>query len=126
MIEKDLFEHLRSNYYPDLVMAKSKISKWDCYSPNTLHRIELKCRQKHWDELILERKKYDAMIEKCNDNLDIPVYICSTPEGIYRYNLFLIKPIWIKKPMKKTTYFANNNRVEKEVALLPVIDAEIL
>ena len=126
MKEQDLFDYLKHKHYPDLVKAISKISRWDCYSPNTLHRIELKCRKQHWDDLILERKKYDAMIDKCNDNLDIPIYICSTPKGIYRYNLFLIKPVWIEKPMKKTTYFANTNKVNKEVALLPVIDAEIL
>ena len=126
MKEEELFQYLVKCCYPDLVKAKSKLSRWDCYSPNTSHRIELKCRKEHWDSLILERKKYDAMIEKCNDNLDVPIYICSTPKGVYKYNLFLINPIWVFKPMKKTTYFTNNNKVTKEVAMLPVIDAEIL
>ena len=126
MQEQQLFDYLVNCCYPDLVMAKNKMSRWDCYSPSTYHRIELKCREKHWNTLILERKKYDAMIEKCNDNIDIPIYICSTPNGVYRYNLFLIEPVWEFARMKKTTYFANNNRVEKEVAMLPVIDAEQL
>ena len=82
MIEKDLFEYLRSEYYPDLVMAKSKISKWDCYSPSTYHRIELKCRKKHYDQLLIEKIKFNSMIEKCQDNLDVPFYINYTPEGI--------------------------------------------
>jgi len=124
--EKDLFNYLTDCCYPDLVLAKSKMSRWDCYSQSTSHRIELKCRKQHWETLILERKKYDAMIEKCNDNLDIPMYICSTPKGVYRFNLFLIDPVWEFAQMKKTTYFANNNRISKEVAMLPVIDAEIL
>ena len=126
MKEHDLFKYLVKCCYPDLVEARSQMSRWDCYSPTTLHRIELKCRKEHWDDLILERKKYDAMIEKCNENLDIPIYICSTPEGVYRYNLFKINPVWVFKPMKKTTYFTNNKRVSKEVAMLPIIDAEIL
>lgn len=126
MKEADLFNYLLENYYPDLVKAKSKMSRWDCYSPSTTHRIELKCRATHYDTLILERKKYDAMVLKCNDNLDIPIYINYTPEGIYRFNLFEIKPNWEVKYLKKTTTFANGNQIPKEIAMLPVIDAEIL
>jgi len=126
MKEQDLFDYLVNNYYPDLVKAKSKMSRWDCYSPETSHRIELKCRAAHYDTLILEKKKYDAMILKCNDNLDIPMYINSTPEGIYSFNLFEIKPKWEVKYLRKTTTFTNANQIPKEIAMLPVIDAEIL
>ena len=126
MKEQDLFEYLVNNYYPDLVKAKKKMSRWDCYSPETSHRIELKCRATHYDTLILEKKKYDAMLLKCNDNLDIPIYINSTPEGVYKFNLFEIKPNREVKYLKKTTTFTNNNQIAKEIAMLPVIDAEIL
>jgi len=126
LIEQDLFEFLRDNYYPDLVMAKSKISKWDCYSPQTYHRIELKCRTKHYNELLIERKKFDSMIDKCKDNLDIPYYINSTPEGVYRFNLYKVEPVWFVKKIKATTHFENNTRIDKEIALLDVIDAEVL
>jgi len=126
MKEADLFEYLLENCYPDLVKAKKKMSRWDCYSPATFHRIELKCRATHYNTLILERKKYDAMILNCNDNLDIPIYINSTPKGIYKFNLFEIKPNWEVKYLKKTTTFTNNNQIAKEITMLPVIDAEIL
>ena len=126
MKEADLFDYLLENHYPDLVKAKKKMSRWDCFSPATFHRIELKCRAKHYDTLILERKKYDAMLLKCDDNLDIPIYINSTPEGVYRFNLFEIKPDWEVKYLKKTTRFANGSQIAKEIAMLPVIDAEIL
>ena len=126
MKEQDLFDYLVNNYYPDLVKAKNKMSRWDCYSPATSHRIELKCRAAHYDTLILEKKKYDAMILKCNDNLDIPMYINSTPKGVYSFNLFEIKPNWGVKYLRKTTTFTNGNQIPKEIAMLPVIDAEIL
>lgn len=102
------------------------MSRWDCYSPDTYHRIELKCRSVHYDELIIEKKKYDAMIENCNDNLDIPFYINSTPLGIYRWNLYLVKPEWKTKYLRKTTEFSNSNRIPKEIAMLNIKDAEIL
>lgn len=126
MRESDLFDWLVQNHYPDLVKAKSPVSRWDCYSPNYYHRIELKCRSKHFDKLLIEKKKYDALILKCNDNLDVPIYINSTPEGIYRFNLYFVKPVWQKKQLRATTEFQNNMWIEKEVAMLDVIDAEIL
>tara|TARA_B110000305_G_scaffold196182_1_gene221144 strand:- start:439 stop:819 length:381 start_codon:yes stop_codon:yes gene_type:complete len=124
--EKELFEYLISCCYPDLVMARSKMSRWDCYSPDTYHRIELKCRSKHYDTLLIEKKKYDAMIAKCNDNLDVPMYINSTPLGIYRFNLYLVKLKWEIQYHNKTTQFGNTNKIPKEVAMLNVNEAEIL
>lgn len=102
------------------------MSRWDCYSPFTFHRIELKCRKTHYDKLLIERKKYDAMVLKCQDNLDVPIYINSTPEGIYRWNLYNVDPEWFTKRIKATTEFENNNLIDKEIALLEVIDAEVL
>jgi|TARA_R100001463_G_scaffold41922_1_gene88104 hypothetical protein len=126
MIEKDLFIYLKEKVYPDLVMSNSPISRWDCYSPKTKHRIELKCRKTHYDELVIERGKFDAMIEKANDNFDLPIYINSTPQGIYKWNLFFVTPTWFEKQLPKTTDFSDNFKITKEIAMLPIVDAEIL
>lgn len=66
------------------------------------------------------------MIYKCHDNLDIPYYINSTPEGVYRWNLYTVNPEWFVKKIKATTEFENANLIDKEIALLDVIDAEVL
>lgn len=126
MKEKDLFNYLIDCCYPDLVKAKKQLSRWDCYSPELSHRIELKCRGKHYDTLLIEKKKFDAMIVKCNDNLDIPLYINSTPKGVFKFNLYIVKPIWEIQYHNKTTQFANTNKIPKQVAMLNVKDAEIL
>ena len=102
------------------------MSRWDCYSPATYHRIELKCRGKHYDTLMLERKKYDAMLEKCNDNLDIPIYINSTPNGIYRFNLYIVTVNWEIQYHNETTEFNKRNKIPKEITMLDVNEAEIL
>ena len=52
MVEQDLFNYLKENLYPDLVMSLSPISRWDCYSKKRQHRIELKCRKNHYEELL--------------------------------------------------------------------------
>tara|TARA_B100001094_G_scaffold174502_1_gene168725 strand:+ start:4412 stop:4801 length:390 start_codon:yes stop_codon:yes gene_type:complete len=124
--ELDLFKYLQGCCYPDLVKARKQLSRWDCYSVDQRHRIELKCRGKHYDTLLIEKKKYDAMIIKAKENLDLPMYINSTPKGVYRFNLFLIEPKWELQYHNKTTTFSNTNKIEKEVAMLPVIDAETL
>lgn len=126
MKEKELFEYLIDCCYPDLVKANKQMSRWDCYSPKYRHRIELKCRGKHYDTLLIEKKKFDAMLIKCKDNLDIPLYINSTPKGIFKFNLYIVNPIWEIQYHNKTTEFTNNNKVAKEVAMLKVTDAEIL
>jgi len=109
--EIDLFNYLVENVYPDLVKSKNQMSRWDCYSVSTGHRIELKCRQVHYKTLLLEKVKYDAMIKECEKHLDIPVYINSTPKGIYSFNLHLIEPIWeINNKNPATTYFNNREK----------------
>ena len=125
--EQDLFVWLKENIYKDLVMSKNQMSRWDCYSPQFKHRIELKCRTKHFNEMLLEKKKFDAMLQECEKHLDIPIYVNSTPRGIYFWNLLKVEPIWetnSKNPA--TTQFANTQRVEKEVAYLYIEPQNIL
>ena len=49
------------------------------------------------------------------------MYICSTPGGVFLFNLFWVSPEWeINRRNPATTEFANGARVEKEVAYLSV------
>ena len=57
--------------------------------------IELKCRNKHYDDLIIEKDKYDALIRRAKQYETTPFYINSTPQGIYVFNLSKIdEHIW--------------------------------
>lgn len=118
--EEQLFDWLKEYVYFDLVKAKNQMSRWDCYSPKFKHRIELKCRRKHYDSLLLEKSKYDAMIFEAGKHMDIPMYINSTPEGIYSFDLLEIEPEWIFKSLRATTQFANNKNVLKKIAFLDI------
>ena len=121
--EKDLFEWLSENYYKTLVNSKNPISSWDCYDIETQNRIELKCRRKHYSTLILEKSKYEALIKESAKNLDIPIYINSTPEGIYLFNLNKIDSKWFTKSLPATTEFKKRIWVKKEITELEVIKA---
>jgi hypothetical protein len=114
--ETDLFNWLADNYYNLLVNTNENYSKSDCYDIETMHRIELKCRAKHYDNLIIEKPKYDFLMQKAKQFGDIPVYINSTPKGIYLFNLKNLKLKWYSKELPKTTDFDNNNLIKKEIA----------
>ena len=121
--EKDLFEWLNNNHYKTLVNSKNPISRWDCYDIETQQRIELKCRRKHYNTLILEKSKYDALIKESEKNLDVPIYINSTPEGIYLFNLYNVEVKWFTKSLPATTEFKKRIWVKKEITELEISKA---
>jgi hypothetical protein len=51
------------------------------------HLIEIKCRNKHYDELMLEKDKYDYLIKKSSECGADAFYINTTPKGTYIFNL---------------------------------------
>lgn len=124
--EEDLFNYLRDNYYSDLVKSDNPLSRWDCYSSIYNHRIELKCRTSHYPDLMIERKKYVALLDHCKGNFEIPMYINSTPEGIYRFNLKMFRPRWQVKRLRKTTHFSDSYKVDKKVGFLTIKKADKL
>lgn len=124
--EEDLFNYLKDNYYPDLVKSDNPLSRWDCYSAMHNHRIELKCRTAHYPDLMIEKKKYVAMLEHCKGTFEIPMYINSTPEGVYRFNLKKFRPRWQVKSLRKTTHFSQNYKISKIIGFLKITKADKL
>lgn len=121
--EKDLFEWLNQNYYSTLVNSRNPIARWDCYDIETRNRIELKCRRKHYNTLLLEKAKYDALVKESNKHLDIPIYINSTPNGIYLFNLLDVELNWFTKSLPATTEFQKRMWIKKEVTELDIKQA---
>jgi len=125
--EQDLFEWLKEGHMPDLALSGYQFSKWDCISDKEEGLIELKCRRKHYPTMLIEKKKYDAMLTVANNLGYTPVYINSTPEGIYSWNLAAIDIDWkVETKHPATTAFGNRMRVPKEVGYLDIKDAVCL
>ena len=118
--ESDLFDWLSKNYYNLLVDTSDNFSKSDCYDIETKNRIELKCRAAHYDKLIIEKPKYQYLIKESKKYGDVPIYINSTPKGIFLFELEDLKLKWFEKPLPKTTDFKNNNLTNKEVATINI------
>jgi hypothetical protein len=120
MNEEQLFNYLKKYYIYDLTKSEDKFSSYDCFSSTYKCVIELKCRNKHYDNLMLEKIKYDSL-NKMNCKA---FYINSTPEGIFVFNINDIKPNWITdNSMPKQTEFENNNKVEKTYTLISIHNA---
>ena len=119
MKEADLFEYLKGKL-PDLQLAKDQFSKYDCYSLHHKMDIELKCRRTHYPDRLIERAKYSALMERSMAYATTPVYICSTPEGIWVFRLEDIEMTWFTKSLPRTTDFGQRQWVDKEIALIDI------
>jgi len=125
--ELTLHRWLRTHYYPDLRLHGSQYSSYDAWSYEFRIQVELKVRATHYDELILEKLKYDSLIRLADMNNLRPVYICATPRGVWEFNLRTIPLNWvIMDNLPKTTYWDANAPIAKTVALLPISEARRL
>jgi len=122
MRELDLFNIIKATHVQDLEKSDDQFSRFDCYSLKYNMDIELKCRNKHYDELLIEKDKYDALLKRSEKFGTTPMYINSTPEGIYVFNLHKIaQPKWEDKGgLPTTSHFSDRRKIVKTVGFLPI------
>ena len=125
MTEQSLFDYIKATYLEDLEKSEHTYEYIDATSNGYRLTIELKCRHTHYDELILEKDKYESLMGRADELGFTPFYINSTPEGIYAFNLRKIKVSWITKRLPSNTV-ENGPVVDKEVALLHINEAVAL
>jgi hypothetical protein len=118
--EQQLFAFIKKNFIQDLNPTKFTNSRYDCYSSEYNLDIELKCRRKHYDELIIERKKYVSLMERSKTYGTIPVYINSTPKGVWGFYLQQYEVEWSRRDLPKQTDFSDRQTISKEVGYLKV------
>ena len=125
--ERELFNYLKETHISDLETCRDEFSFYDCYSVDTKSDIELKCRKTHYDELLIEKSKYDNLLSRAIEFRTTPLYINSTPFGVYVFNLTeLPVPMWEERRMPKTTEFANREKIIKVVGYLNIRDSQVL
>ena len=123
--EDKLFQHLKDNYIQDLDWSEGQYNHYDCFSLKYECDIELKCRNRHYDELLIEKAKYDKLVKRAQKFLTVPIYISQTPQGIYAFNLAnRPEPIWETRGMPKTSHFNQRQFVDKVVGYLHIKDAK--
>lgn len=119
MTEQGLFDYIKTTYLEDLEKSEHVYEYIDATSNGYRLTIELKCRHSHYDELILEKDKYESLVNRANDLGFTPFYINSTPKGIYAFNLRIIKVTWTTKRLPSSTV-DNGPAIDKVVALLHI------
>ena len=126
--EETLFLRLKEVLIPDLERAVDEFSSFDCTSKILNAHIELKCRHTHYSTLLIEKSKYDRLMEIANTNLMAPLYINSTPEGVWAFNLLKFDNItWTEQDnLPATTEFDNKEKVTKAVGFLPIEEGDRL
>tara|TARA_R110000851_G_scaffold14161_3_gene48141 strand:- start:138 stop:545 length:408 start_codon:yes stop_codon:yes gene_type:complete len=118
--EYELYVFLRDNFIPDLKKTKLTTSRYDCYSNEFNLDIELKCRRTHYESLIIEKKKYDALMDRARLLSTIPVYINSTPKGVWGFYLAEFNFKWEMKSLPMQTDFNKRRWVNKEISYLKI------
>lgn len=123
MNEQQLFDWLKTNHYPDLFRSESEFDGFDCISNEHKLFIELKSRKTHYDELLIEKYKYDFLMSEAGKLSYTPCYINHTPQGVYFFDLELMLKSeynmkWQDKWLPVTTEFANTNNRIKKIGLL--------
>lgn len=126
MKEQELFAWLKDNKYPDLEKSGKFNASWDCVSIQNKLTIELKSRNTHYDDLLIEKKKYDRLLLLAAEDEHIPYYINSTPKGIWGFDLFTIQIDWTERLMPVVTEFPSKGKIIKKVGLLPCNQGEQL
>ena len=111
--ENALFELLKKRY-PNIEKIEDEFSTIDCYDASTDIYYELKCRYEHYNELLIEKQKYLALLEKRES-----YYVSSTPKGIWMFHIQSIEdPVWFEKELKHSTYFNKPEIVVKEIGYI--------
>jgi hypothetical protein len=118
--EEELYVFLRDNFITDLKKTKLTTSRHDCYSTEFNLDIELKCRRTHYDSLLIEKKKYDALMDRTKLLNTIPVYINSTPKGVWGFYLAEFSLKWETKSLPMQTDFNKRMWVDKEISYLKI------
>ena len=120
--EQQLFDFIKKYFIKDLLPTKKSAARYDCYSQNYKMDVELKRRRKHYDELIIEKGKYDALMDRCELFGTTPVYINSTPEGVWGFYLEQFDLVWEHRDLPKQTDFSRREKISKEISYLPVLE----
>ena len=118
--EQQLYDFIQEYFIVDLKPSETSTSRYDCYSKRYKLDIELKCRRKHYEGLIIEKGKYDALMKRCKTNGTIPVYINSTPKGVWGFYLRNYDLKWEYRDLPKKTDFADRQTISKEISYLPI------
>ncbi len=125
---KEIIKQLFSQVNVPVILTDYRYEYYDCswYWNNKLNFGEIKYRNfnsNKYDTILLEKKKYDNLMKFEDDNNIGIYYISIYEDNIYFFNLRKIIPNITTIKCPETTDFNNNEKIKKEVILLPKCQA---
>ena len=126
MNEPELFRSFKAAYLPDLKVAVDSYSPFDAICHTAKVVVEFKCRRSHYDEVLIEWPKYSALLNRAADRGYRPIYVCSTPLGVWAWDLTHIDLSWFKKELPRQTDFNNKEIVTKTISYLSLDEGSYL
>ena len=101
--------------------TKDKFCTFDAYSYDYV--VEFKCRRTHYDTQLIEYKKYKANLDQADESGKEFLYIVSTPEGEYVFNISKLKEEgydfkWEDRRMPSKTDFGGKQYINKRVGYI--------
>jgi hypothetical protein len=125
--EPELFAFLKEFYYPDISKSNGKFSHYDCLTHEHKMYMELKSRKTHYDDLLIEKDKYDHLMSGAFFFGYMPAYVNSTPQGVWLFDLKeLPEPEWEDRWLPAKTEFPSGGNKTKVVGYLHIKDGKQL
>ena len=110
-----------------------KFSRYDAFDPELGIMLEIKCRNRHYDDTLLEKMKYDWNKQYAIDNGFEFIYAVAMPnkegETLYLFATLTMEEDddydfkWHTKKLPAKTEFGGSEWIDKEVGYLHIDDA---
>lgn len=97
--------------------------------PMSRFMLEIKVRDRHYNELMLEKKKYEDLKKQASQSGASVIYISVTPVGTYCYNLSKIindNTEWIKEEHWVSTTDKTKGKKMKSLVYIPTTESKML
>jgi hypothetical protein len=104
-----------------LTPTEDKFCTFDAHSDDYV--VEFKCRRAHYDTQLIEYKKYMANLDQADQSGKEFLYIISTPNGVYVFNVSKLREEdydfgWEDRKMPSKTDFSGKFDVDKRVGYI--------
>jgi len=126
MTEGELFQSFKAAYLPDLKIAIDSFSPFDAICHTAKVVVEFKCRRSHYTDLLIEWPKYESLLNRAAQRGYKPLYVCSTPLGVWAWDLTYLDLHWFQKELPKQTDFENNSPILKKIAYIRLEEGSYL
>jgi len=133
LTECKVIELLNNDF--NFVKQEEKFSRFDALDEDEGVMLEVKCRKTHYDDTLIERKKFEWNKEFAVENDYVFIYAVSMPNKEGGDTLYMFDPValedegydfkWHTKKLPSHTDFGGWGWIDKEVGYLHIDDASI-